>query len=165
MPRSELIAQRFRRLNFHDDTVIDLRVLPSHHRRRKLRGKNVKSVVEVCLYRYWENTYRVIRFHRCANLRIALDFDVLADNLPPNTSYVGADTNKVKMRKLIKSQESDWDVTYAVKSSSPIPAKLLALSELVTFRVQFIGGVIDVIARRYEVVKPANNRRKVRKSR
>jgi hypothetical protein len=160
-PRAERTAQRFRRLNFHDDTLIELRVLPSHHRRKKLRGNNVRSVVELCLYRYWENTYRVIRFHRCANLRVAVDFDVLADNLPPNTSYVDADTNKARMRRLIKSQELEWGVTYEVKSSTPIPAKLLALDELVSFRVQFFGGVVDVMARRYEVVKKSSDRGQV----
>ena|SRR5215469_15008062 len=158
MPRAELIAQRFRRLNFHDDTLIELRVLPAHHDKKRLRGRNVKSIVELRLFRYWENTSRLIQFHRCANLRVSIDFDVLADNLPPNTSHVGADTNQMRMRRLIKSQKADWDVTYEFPDAwHPMTEKLRSLGDLVYFRVQLFGGVVDVIARRYEV-KRANNR-------
>ena len=164
MPRVELIAQRFRRLDFHDDTLVDLRVTPVYHREKKLRGRSVRSIVELSLDRYRETERRVIRFYRCTNLRVAIDFDVLADNLPPNTSHVGADTNQLRMRRLIRSQETDWNVTYEPRSFSPLKGKLDALAHLVSFRVQFFGGVIDVIARRYEV-KTTSNRWRVRGTR
>ena len=38
---------------------------------------------------------------QCRNLRIAMDFDVLAGNLPPNTSGVDAHTNHNRIRDLI----------------------------------------------------------------
>jgi hypothetical protein len=158
MSRADLIARRFRRLNFHDDTLIELRILPVYHRKKKLHGSSVRSVIELYLLsRCLETTTRVIRFYRCTNLKVAMDFDVLADNLPPNTSSVGADTNQNRMRRLIKSQKADWDVTYEPVSQPPIVAKLRSLDELVYFRVQFFGGVVDVIARRFEV-KTANDR-------
>jgi len=161
MPRAELIAQRFRRLNFHDDTLLEVRVLPVYHRKRKLHGRNVRSIIEIYLLsRCLETTTRVIRFYRCANLKVAMDFDVLADNLPPNTSYVGADTNQKRMRSLIKSQKADWHVTYEPIARPPVLEKTGSLGELVYFRVQFFGGVVDVIARRFEV-KTANDRWKV----
>lgn len=157
MPSAEIIAERFRRLNFHDDTLVDLRVIPVNHAERSLRGRNVKSTVELTLNRYRRDESRVIRFYRCANLRVALDFDVLADNLPPNTFCVAAATNQLRMRRLIKSQEADWGVTYKSKFFSPVIAKLDMLNELISFRIQFFGGVVDVIARRYDV-KTVNHR-------
>ena len=84
-----------------------------------------------------------------------MDFDVLAQNLLPNTSSVDAHTNLNRMRDLMQSQKKDWGVEYAGTSISPLAEKLAALSELVSFRVQFFGGVVDVIARDY-VVETAN---------
>ena len=80
-----------------------------------------------------------------------MDFDVLAQNLPPNTSRVEAHTNLNQMRDLVRSQKKDWDVTYAPGVESPINGKLDAMNDFVAFRVQFFGGVVDVIARDYLV--------------
>ena len=80
-----------------------------------------------------------------------MDFDVLAGNLLPNTSRVDAHTDPALMRSLMESQEKDWDVNYAGSSTSPLTRKLAALSELVFFRVQFFGGALEVIARKYQV--------------
>jgi len=80
-----------------------------------------------------------------------MDFDVLADNLPPNTSRVDADTDLDRIRSLMESQESDWDVGYGRRASSPLTKKLAALGEFVFFRVQFFGGALEVIAREYRL--------------
>jgi hypothetical protein len=146
MPSPETIAQSFRELDFHDDTFIDLRVLPS-----QLRGEGVQSLVEIQLLHYSEKKLRHIRFFGCANLRVAMDFDVLAQNLPPNTSRVEAHANLNQMRDLIRSQKKDWDITYAPGVESPLTSKLAAMDDLISFRVQFFGGAVDVIARNYEV--------------
>ena len=152
MPTPEITAEAFRRFDFHDDTFVGMRVLPAQR-----RGEAVKSVVEIQLHQYSENTLRVIRFAGCANLRVAMDFDVLAGNLPPNTSSVDAHTNLNRSRDLMQSQKQDWGVEYVGEAVSPLTNKLGALDELVFFRVQFCGGAVDVIAREYQV-ESANKR-------
>src|SRR5437660_1587829 len=136
------IADSFRQLDFHDDTLVSVRVLPA-----KRRGESQTSIVEIQLQGGPESTLRVIQFTGCANLRVAMDFDVLADNLPPNASRVDADTNLDRIRNLMESQECDWDVGYGRQATSPLTKKLGTLGELVFFRVQFFGGALDVIAR------------------
>ena len=146
MPSPETIAKSFRELDFHDDTFIDLRVLPSG-----ASEEAAQALVEIQFLHYPEKKPCYIRFFGCANLRVAMDFDVLAQNLPPNTSRVEAHTNLNQMRDLMHSQKKDWDLTYAPGVESPLARKLAAMGELVAFRVQFFGGVVDVIARNYEV--------------
>ena len=152
MPTPEITAEAFRRLDFHDDTFVGMRVLPAQR-----RGEAVKSVVEIQLHQYSENTLRVIRFAGCANLRVAMGFDVLVGNLPPNTSSVDAQTDLNRSRDLMQSQKPDWGVEYVGEAVSPLINKLGALDELVFFRVQFCGGAVDVIAREYQV-ESANKR-------
>ncbi len=146
MPSPETIAKSFRELDFHDDTFIDLRVAPARQ-----SGEGAQSLVEIELLHYSEKKVRHIRFFGCANLRVAMDFDVLEQNLPSNTSRVEAHTNVNQMRDLIRSQKKDWDVTYAPGVESPIDRKLDTMHGFVAFRVQFFGGVVDVIARSYQM--------------
>lgn len=149
----EAIAQSFRHLDFHDDTFVCMRVLPSQSR------DNADSVVEIELLQYSEQKKQVLRFIRCANLRVSVDFDVLAHNSPPNTSGVEAHVDGDAMWSLMQSQTRDWGVKYASNMSSPVDSKLKEMNELVSFRVQLCGGVIEVIARQYEVdsSKPSLN--------
>ena len=142
MPTAETTADSFRQLDFHDDTLLDVRVSPAQQ-----RGEG--SIVEIRFRRGSGN--RVLQFSGCANLRVAMDFDVLAGNLPPNTSRVDAHTDPALMRSLIHSQEKDWDVDYAGSSTSPLTRKLAGVNEYVFFRVQFFGGAVEVIAREYQV--------------
>jgi hypothetical protein len=146
MPTPEAIAESFRALDFHDDTFVGMRVLPAQR-----RGEAIRSVVEIQLYKYSETKLRVIRFSGCTNLRVAMDFDVLAENLPANTSGINASTNLNRIRDLMQSQKKDWDVQSAGTAVSPLSKKLAALDELLFFRVQFCGGAVDVIAREYQV--------------
>jgi hypothetical protein len=145
MPTPETTAESFRSLDFHDDTLVDIRVLPAQ------REEGANSRIEVQLFHYGVRKSRVIRFLECANLRIAMDFDVLANNLPPNTSKVYARTDANRLRELIESQKRDWDITYPKTATSPIAKKSATLDEFVFFRVQFFGGALEVIARGYEV--------------
>ena len=146
MPSPETIAKSFRELDFHDDSLIDLRVVPARQ-----SGEGAQSLVEIDLLHYSEKKVRHIRFFGCANLRVAMDFDVLAHNLPANTSRVEAHTNLNQMRDLVRSQKKDWDVTYAPGDESPVNGKMDAMNAFVAFRVQFFGGTVEVIARNYEV--------------
>jgi hypothetical protein len=49
MPSPETIAKSFRELDFHDDTFIDLRVVPSQQ-----PGEGAQSLVEIELLHYSE---------------------------------------------------------------------------------------------------------------
>jgi len=51
----------------------------------------------------------------------------------------------------MQSQKRDWDVGYGPKMRTPLDDKLDSLDELVSFRVQFFGGAVDVIAREFLV--------------
>jgi hypothetical protein len=151
MSTPEATSEAFRNLDFHDDTFVAIRVLPPQR-----RGETKSSAVEIELLQYSLNTRRVVRFSGCRNLHIAMDFDVLAGNLPPNTSGVDAHTNLNRMRDLMQAQKKEWGVKYEGTSVSPLIGKLNELAELVCFHVQFFGGAVDVIARDY-IVRAANN--------
>jgi hypothetical protein len=146
MSTSEQTAEAFRNLDFHDDSLIEVRILPAMH-----RGQGVRSTVEIHLQQYSEKKPRIVRFSGCANVRAAIDFDVLAHNFPPNTSRVEAETSLGRIRNLVESQKQDWDVQYAGTGGSPLSKKLASLKELVFFRVQFFGGALEVVARDYRV--------------
>lgn len=139
-------AESFRQLDFHDDTFVSTSVSPA-----QTRDDTAGSVVEIQLLQYSEKKRRVLRFIGCANLRVAADFDVLAHNLPPNTSRVDAHTDKDAMWSLMQSQARDWGVEYTANMSTPLDRKAQVMNELVFFRVQLCGGVVEIIARRYEV--------------
>ncbi len=151
MSKPEATAEAFRDLDFHDDTFVAIRVLPPQRREQA-----EASAVEIELLQYSQNTRRIVRFSGCRNLRIAMDFEVLAGNLPPNTSAVDAHTNINRMRDLMQSQRKDWGVEYKGTSVSPLVGKLTQLSGLVCFRVQLFGGAVDVIAQDF-AVRTANN--------
>ena len=145
MRNTKAIAERFRDLDFHDDTFLGMSILPA-----QTHGDIASSVIEIQLSPYDRQTKRVLQFIGCANLRVALDFDVLVSNLPPNTSGVDAHIDANLMRELMESQKRDWDVGYA-SMKSPLDKKLAAMDELVCFRVQFFGGVVEIIAREFAV--------------
>ena len=85
MPTVNDIAQRFRDLDFHDDTFVVMGVSPSMS-----RGAVIGSVLELRFSSHQSQSLRALQFIGCANLRVGMDFDVLAGNLPPNTSRVAA---------------------------------------------------------------------------
>ena len=147
MRSPEAVAKAFKQFYVHDDTFVAIRVLPAQR-----RGKMEASVVEIELLKYGEHTRRIVRFTGCRNLRIAIDFDVLAKNLPQNTAGVGADRNRKRMRDFMRSQKKDWNVEYTRTSPSPLVRKLNELGKLGWFRIQLFGGAVDVIARDYTVV-------------
>ena len=146
MRNTPAIAESFRHLDFHDDTFVSMSISPA-----QTRGDNAGSVVEIQLLQYSEKKRRVLRFIGCANLRVGIDFDVLAHNLPPNTSGVEDHTDKDTMWSLMQSQMRDWDIKYPADMRSPLDWKAEVMNEFVCFRVQFFGGLVEIIARQYEV--------------
>jgi hypothetical protein len=145
MPVTKDIADRFRDLDFHDDTFVGMTILPT-----QARGDITGSVIELRFSKHQNHPSQVLQFIGCANLRVGLDFDVLASNLLPNTSSVDAHVDTDLMRTLMQSQKEAWDVNYG-KMRSPLDDKLDRMDELVCFRVQLFGGVVEVIARDYRV--------------
>lgn len=142
---SSEVARSFGELDFHDDTFVSMRVLPPQS-----RGDNAESVVEIQLLQYSEQTSRVLRFLGCANLRVVIDFDVLADNLPNNTSGLDAHADTTAMWSLMQSQAHDWGVTYR-DMPTPLDKKGHVMKELSCFRVQLCGGVVEIIAKQFQV--------------
>jgi len=143
MQITKAIAERFRELDFHDDTFVRMDIVPA-----QARGDVRGSIIEIQLSRSSSETKRVLQFIGCANLRVGFDFDILANNSPPNTSGVDAHVDRNLMRELMQSQERDWDVGYG-RMKSPLDDKLDVMDELVCFRVQFFGGVVEIIAREF----------------
>ncbi len=139
------IVERVSRLNFHDDKLVDIRIHPP---RRELRG--MESSVEIDLARYRDEKIRHLRFSGCANLRLAMDFDILAGNLFPNTDWLSAHTNTDKMRKLVRSLNLD-NIACSPWVLSPFRTKLEKLDNLVFFHIAFFGGKIDILARNFKV--------------
>lgn len=137
------MAARFNHLDFHDDAFVGMKVLPP-----QTRDDATGSIIEIQLSPHPGQSKRVLRFIGCANLRVGLDFDILADNLPPNTSGVSAHVDTHLMRELIQSQKRDWDVANGTMRS-PLNDKLNDLHEFICFRVQFLGGVVEIIAREF----------------
>lgn len=144
MQNPKSIAESFRQLDFHDATVVCLQVLPPQS-----RNGPADAMVEIRLLQ--QNKERVLRFIGCGNLRVGMDFDVMAHNFPANTSQVDAHTDKDAMWSLMQSQTGDWAVKYAADMSNPLDKKSAVMNEFVCFRVQFCGGVTEIIARRYEI--------------
>ena len=146
MRNTPAIAESFRHLDFHDDTFLRMTVLPT-----QTRGDAAGSVVEICLLQSSRKNTRVLRFIGCANLRVGIDFDVLAHNLPPNTSRVEAHIDKDAMWSLMQSQTGDCDVKYPADARGPLDWKAGVMNEFVCFRVQFCGGLVEVVGRGYEI--------------
>jgi hypothetical protein len=147
MKANERRAAAFRRLDLHDDTLLDLRVSPPSGRKRP---------TSVCLelVSTWGAGRRRVTFSECANLVIRLDCDVLGDNWPINTSGVTAQTDPGLLQQFARAQRRIWDVSYGRthgRDASPLPQKVSQLSRLTLYRVQLFGGRVEVLAREFSV--------------
>ena len=144
------VAERFRSLDVHDDTVEGFAFRPAPR-----RGGSAE--ITVVLFRYWEGKRREIRFKNCANFEVILDSDVLAGNAPCNTSHLWATEDAAAIAKVMKSHESEWNVEYE-DSIHPLPAKLSAANPYVLFQVRIFGGVLTVVAKSFTIktLRPQN---------
>src|SRR5690242_15148549 len=90
MPHSTEVAGRFAAIDIHDDTVEKFLILPptSPHR---------LATIEITFFRSWEGIRRVLVVSGCRNIRMHVDIDILATNLPYNTLALRAvaDTEKI----------------------------------------------------------------------
>jgi hypothetical protein len=136
-------AALFAAIDAHDDTVEGFAIHPPTGRRKQ-------ATVEVTLFRHWENKRRVIRFSNCANIAVAMDADVLANNWPINTHSLAATADLAEITALMRRQKRVWHVRYD-KSIDPLPAKLITAKQYVLFRVRLFGGLLEILARSFSV--------------
>jgi len=141
------IAEKFRCINAHDDTVEGFEFVPAKNRRSAAK-------VVVTLFRHWQNRRYQVVFSGCANFQVVLDADVLLGNAPNNTACFDASTDVAALEKLVRRHRQMWNVTYQ-KSIDPLALKLAALDNLLLFKVNMFGGVLQIAARNFSIRRVA----------
>jgi hypothetical protein len=141
------VADRFNKLDFHDDGLVGLTIHPP-------RGRNNVTRIDFELRDDSTDSVKVLLFHTCANFRFVMDFDVLADNwYGGNTESSVAKTDVMRMRKFVTAQRSHWRTTYMppIPKDKPVRRKLATLRSFILFRVAFFGGTAEILARNYRL--------------
>jgi hypothetical protein len=141
------VADRFNKLDFHDDALTGLTIHPP-------RGRNNFTRIDFELQDDSTDAVKVLSFHSCANLRFVMDFDVLADNwCGGNTESSVAKTDVTRMRKFVKAQMSHWRTTYMppMPTDKPVRKKLASLGSFLLFQVAFFGGTVEILAKNYRL--------------
>lgn len=135
--------------HFHDATLEKISLVPAVNKRQRAR-------VEVLLsFPHVELAFS-LTFTGCTNVALALDFDVLADNLPYNTAGFSKVTETAQIQQFITSQVQDWNTGYGDVSSpspsciqdgdSPLRPKLARAKSLTLHRVSYFGGELTIVA-------------------
>jgi hypothetical protein len=141
------VADRFNKLDFHDDGLTGLAIHPP-------RGRNNFTRIDFELRDDSTGSVKVLSFHSCANFRFVVDFDVLADNwYGGNTESSVAKTDVARMRKLVRAHMSHWRTTYMppMPKDKPVRKKLASLRNFILFRVAFFGGTAEILAKNYRL--------------
>ena len=96
---------------------------------------------------------KTLIFHRCANIRFIMDFDVLADQCVFGTDSSTAQVAVSRMRKLVLSQRPHWRVEYMppMPEDKPIRRKLTSIRSYALFKIAFFGGTAEVLAKNFEL--------------
>jgi hypothetical protein len=148
MKRSNKVAEadRFNKLDFHDDALKALRIHPPRG------GKNFTRID----FEFQDDSTastKVLTFRSCANFRFVMDFDVLADNWPFNARSAVANTDVARMRRFVKVQMAHWRTTYMLPMTKdkPVRKKLASLRSYVLFQVAFFGGTAEILAKHYSL--------------
>lgn len=98
-PTPQQIAEKFTKIDAHDDTVEGYSFQPAIK-----RGKKAKTIIT--LFRRWENMRRGITFHDC----VIIDSDVLVDNAPNNTNVLEATADLPVIEQLMRRHKKSWNV-------------------------------------------------------
>jgi hypothetical protein len=140
--------------NFHDATLEQIRIVPARDKRQKAQIEVLLSVPHVGL-RF------SLTFLGCTNVSLAMDFDVLADQLPYNTGGHTALCDPVQIQHFIMSPIEAWNVQYNDAGSrswscdsartSPLRRKIAKVASLHLHRVTYFGGVLSITARSHKV--------------
>ena len=89
------VANRFAKLDIHEDSLISITIHPPHS------AKNL-SRIEFGLKDDATGRVKILSFQSCANVRFMGDFDVLAHNWHfGNTKALAAKTDAAQLRKFV----------------------------------------------------------------
>lgn len=135
--------------NFHDATLERISIVPAASKRKKARIEVQLSVPHVELL-------FSLTFIGCTNVSLALDFDVLADQLPYNTAGHATVSGTAQIQEFVRSHVDAWNVRYEDTGSrsfscdssgiSPLPAKLAKAASLTLHQVRYFGGMLSITA-------------------
>jgi len=144
--------------HFHDATMGEVRVIPATSKRHKAR-------IEVALSFPHVDLRFLLTFKGCTNFSAALDFDVLADQLPYNTACFEVSTDTTKIRELILAQMDSWNVEYDDEpvpnvlrqvsgyssGRSPLKVKYGQVGRLKRYCLRHFGGILTVLATSHSI--------------
>jgi hypothetical protein len=142
----DAVARRFSNLDLHDDNLVSVKVVAP------LKNTDSAKID----FEFRDDTTgrkKLLSLSGCANLRWLMDFDVLASNWFAQTEKAISSTDVNKMRKLVLAQVAHWHVRYMPPSpkDKPIRKKLSSIRKFVLFRVNFFGGTIEVLAKKFNL--------------
>jgi hypothetical protein len=157
--RGARLAAKFARLDLHDDNLTSITIDPPHK-------KTGTATIHIELSHDGTGARKLLSFRRCANLRMNMDFDVLADNWFAQTKGALASSKSNQLRKFVQGQRRHWGTEYMPPSPSnkPTRKKLASLKSYSLFRVRFFGGTIEVLAKEFSFTGSKILRRAARKS-
>lgn len=109
------------------------------------------TIVELELIDDGTDKRKWLTFYGCANLRYNMDFDVVASNFFALTDKASASNDAQKMEQFVKFHRSHWRTMYMPPSPKdlPIRRKMASLHVYTLFRVDFKGGTLELLARRF----------------
>jgi hypothetical protein len=141
-----VVATKFNKLDFHDDTLIALRVYPP-------RSRNNLTNIDFEFRDDSTTRRKTLSFRSCANFRFVMDFDVLADQWFFGTHGSRAHADPRSMLKFVRNQMPHWRVEYMppMPKDKPIRRKLQSIRNYMLFRIAFFGGTAEILAKRYTI--------------
>jgi len=138
----DVIGRRFQLLDLHDDNLLAITIAPP---RTKVNDAEIVLEFEDDS----SGATKSLSFLGCGNLRVIMDFDVLADNSFAQTDVTACQTLAGQMRKFVRAQVPHWHVRYMppARKNLPIRKKLSRIGNYRLFKVTFFGGTLEVLAR------------------
>jgi len=137
---------RFRKLDFHDDNLASVEIYPP----RKSTGA---AQIDFQFLDDSTGSLKVVSFHRCANLRYVMDFEVMAANWFAQTDRFAVESDVSRMKRFVRSQMVHWHTKYMppMPRDKPIRKKLATIRSYHLFRIAFFGGTVEILAKSFSV--------------
>jgi hypothetical protein len=150
--------ERFNALDLYDDELKSVRVAPVNS------SKN-STIVELELIDDGTGRTKWLTFYGCANIRHNMDFDVVADHFFALTQKASASADVEKMKKFVEGHRRHWRTTYMPPSHAdlPIRKKMATLRSFSLFKINFHGGTIELLARRFSLSAQSRLKRRRRR--
>ena len=141
---SKQLARNFNALDFYDDKLVAMSL-----RLAEKRGR--RTVLELEFVDDGTNKIKTLSFADCANIRVNMDFDVLAHNWFAQADRLSAIADVAKMKKMVTSQTGHWRGRYMppLSKTAPIDRKLRGIRAYTMFKIAFKGGTIELLAKNY----------------